>query len=139
MKTLNHSKTLIKPILIAAGLGLAVAAPAWATELPDVVESRSAGNAAAGEPATDAAADPESVARADGAQLHAGGGVLSCVVSQHSLGEGGLQEWSAARSSRAHQTKGRRTGSNGGVFTAPAKKLSRRSEERRISRRSSSP
>ncbi len=60
MKTLNHSKTqLIKPILIAAGLAAAVAAPDWATQLPDAV-SASAGNAA-----TDAAVDPELVAHAN--------------------------------------------------------------------------
>src|ERR1700675_2679568 len=79
MKTLNHSNThvisqptlfssavptqsctellrrSIKGILIAAGLATAVAAPAWATQLPDEVVSQSAG-------ITDGAVDPESVA-----------------------------------------------------------------------------
>jgi len=61
MKTPNHSKTLIKPLLIAAGLATAVAATAWATELPDAVVSASAGDATA----TDRPVDPESVARAN--------------------------------------------------------------------------
>jgi hypothetical protein len=60
MKRLNHSKTLIKPLLIAAGLATAVAAPSWATELPDGIVNSSAGHTAA-----DATVDPESVARAN--------------------------------------------------------------------------
>src|ERR1700677_1773713 len=59
MKRLNHSKTLIKPLLIAAGLVTAVAAPAWAAELPDGVVNN------AGHAVTDAAVDPESVAHAN--------------------------------------------------------------------------
>jgi hypothetical protein len=65
VRTLNCSKTLTKPLLIAAGLATAIAAPAWAGELPDAVVNASAGNAAARETATDRAVDPESVARAN--------------------------------------------------------------------------
>jgi hypothetical protein len=90
MKTLNHSKahiisqpTLfssavptqscteplrgsIKRILMAAGLATAVAAPAWATQLPDVADSSNTGVASvlAGQDA-DGAVDPESVAKAN--------------------------------------------------------------------------
>jgi hypothetical protein len=74
VKTLNHSQVhafrqprgSIRRVFIAAGLAAAVAAPAWAAELPDVVESRNAGNAA-----TDAAVDPESVARGNWRKLMA--------------------------------------------------------------------
>jgi len=59
MKTPNHSKTLIKPLLIAAGLAAAVAAPAWA--MPDAVVNASAADATA----TDRAVDPESATRAN--------------------------------------------------------------------------
>jgi hypothetical protein len=61
MKTLNHSKA--QRILIAAGLGLAVAAPAWATQPADEVVSQSAGNTAMGTDAPDGAVDPESAAQ----------------------------------------------------------------------------
>jgi hypothetical protein len=90
MKTLNHSKAdlisqpslflsavpgqsrtealcgSIKRILIVAGVATAVAAPAWATQLPDVAGLPNTGVASvlAGE-ATDAAVDPESVAKAE--------------------------------------------------------------------------
>jgi hypothetical protein len=60
MKRLNHAKTLIKALVIASGLAAAVTASARATEVPDAVVNPSAGHAA-----TDAAVDPESVARAD--------------------------------------------------------------------------
>jgi hypothetical protein len=61
VRTLNCSKTLTKPLLIAAGVATAVAAPAWSTELPDAAMNASAGDAAT----TDRAVDPESVARAN--------------------------------------------------------------------------
>jgi hypothetical protein len=64
MKTPNHSKTLIKPLIIAIGLASAVAASAWGAELPDAVAGASAGNAA-----TDRAVDPESAARANWRKL----------------------------------------------------------------------
>jgi hypothetical protein len=67
VRTLNRSKTLIKPLLIAAGVATAVAAPARASELPD--SAVSAGNAAAAAPATDRAVDPESAARAQWRKL----------------------------------------------------------------------
>jgi hypothetical protein len=51
----------IKRLLIAAGLATAVAAPAWAVRLPDLVANRSAENTAMGTGA-DAAVDAESVA-----------------------------------------------------------------------------
>jgi hypothetical protein len=50
----------IKRILIAAGLATALAAPAWSTELPDVVASTGAGSVPAGQDT--GAVDPESVA-----------------------------------------------------------------------------
>jgi hypothetical protein len=65
MKTPNHSTTLIKPLLIAAGLATAVATPAWA--MPDAVVNASA----AGATATDRAVDPESAARAQWRKLMA--------------------------------------------------------------------
>lgn len=75
MKTPNHSKTLIEPLLIAAGFATAVAAPAWSTEIPDAAINISAGNAAAvvtaADPATGRAADPEAAARAQWRKLMA--------------------------------------------------------------------
>jgi hypothetical protein len=74
VKTPNHSKTLIKPLLMAAGLAAAVAAPAWA--MPDALVNASAGDAAtrgpaAGSPAKDRAVDPELAARAQWRKLMA--------------------------------------------------------------------
>jgi hypothetical protein len=70
MKTLNYSKAhvisqptlFIRRTLIAAGVAIAVAAPAWATQIPDELVSQSAGNAAIATDAIDGAVDPESAA-----------------------------------------------------------------------------
>jgi hypothetical protein len=67
VRTVNRSKTLIKPLLIAASVATAVAAPARASELPDAAVS--AVNAAVAVPATDRAVDPESAARAQWRKL----------------------------------------------------------------------
>lgn len=58
MKRPNNSKTLIKPLLIAVGVATTAVVPAWATELRDAVVN------GAGYAVTEAAVDPESVARA---------------------------------------------------------------------------
>ena len=63
MPTPSHTERWrgsIKGILIAASVAVAVAAPAWATQTPDDVVSRDAGNT---ELATDAADDVESAAQ----------------------------------------------------------------------------